>query len=103
MLYLSRFITRNKADYYQHLQDVRDTGNWENWVIYMLEAVAETSATTFEIVTGIRQQMADVNTCRRIWMSADKPLRSISTPWRSGALWKSTGLGRITTSSTSPW
>lgn len=60
VLYLSRFITRDKADYYQHLQDVRDTGNWENWVIYMLEAVAETSATTFEIVTRIRQQMADV-------------------------------------------
>ena len=60
VLYLSRFITRNKADYYRHLQAVRDTGDWEAWVIYMLEAVAETSATTVEIVTGIRQQMADV-------------------------------------------
>lgn len=60
VLYLSRFITRNKADYYRHLQDVRDTGEWESWVIYMLGAVAETSATTVEIVTGIRQQMADV-------------------------------------------
>lgn len=60
VLYLSRFITRNKADYYRHLQAVRDTGDWEPWVIYMLEAVAETSATTVEIVTGIRQQMADV-------------------------------------------
>ena len=60
VLYLSRFITRNKAGYYQHLQEVRDTGNWENWVIYMLEAVAETSATTVEIVSGIRQQMAEV-------------------------------------------
>ena len=60
VLYLSRFITRNKADYYRHLQAVRDTGDWESWVIYMLEAVAETSATTVEIVTGIRQQMADV-------------------------------------------
>ncbi len=39
---------------------MRDTGEWEPWVIYMLEAVAETSATTVEIVTGIRQQMADV-------------------------------------------
>jgi Fic family protein len=60
VLYLSRFIIRNKADYYRHLQAVRDTGDWEAWVIYMLEAVAETSATTVEIVTGIRQQMADV-------------------------------------------
>jgi Fic family protein len=60
VLYLSRFITRNKGDYYRHLQAVRDTGDWEPWIIYMLEAVAETSATTVEIVTGIRQQMTDV-------------------------------------------
>lgn len=60
VLYLSRFITRNKADYYRHLQAVRDTGAWEDWVVYMLEAVAETSATTVEIVAGIRDQMANV-------------------------------------------
>jgi Fic family protein len=60
VLYLSRFITRNKADYYRHLQAVRDEGAWEDWVVYMLEAVAETSATTVEIVSGIRDQMADV-------------------------------------------
>lgn len=60
VLYLSRFITRNKTDYYRHLQAVRDTGDWEPWVIYMLEAVADTSATTVEIVTGIRQQMSVV-------------------------------------------
>jgi Fic family protein len=60
VLYLSRFITRNKADYYRHLQAVRDDGAWEDWVVYMLDAVAETSATTVEIVTGIRDQMAAV-------------------------------------------
>jgi len=46
VLYLPRFITRDKADYYRHLQAVRDTGDWAASVIYMLEAVAETSATT---------------------------------------------------------
>jgi Fic family protein len=60
VLYLSRFITRNKADYYRHLQVVRDNGDWEAWVIFMLKAVEETSATTVEILAGIRQQMADV-------------------------------------------
>jgi Fic family protein len=60
VLYLSRFITHNKADYYRHLQAVRDTGAWEDWVVYMLEAVAATSATTVEIVSGVRDQMADV-------------------------------------------
>jgi len=60
VLYLSRFITRNKADYYRHLQAVRDDGTWEDWVVYMLDAVAETSATTVEIVAGIRDQIADM-------------------------------------------
>ena len=58
VLYLSRSITRNKADYYRNLQAVRDHGAWEDWVVYMLDAVAETSRTTIDIVAGIREQMA---------------------------------------------
>lgn len=30
---------------------------WEDWVIHMLEGVAETAATTLRIVEGIRDQM----------------------------------------------
>lgn len=64
ILYLSRHITRHKADYYRLLQAVRDTNGsaeaWEGWVLYMLQAVAETSATTLHLVEGIRSQMADV-------------------------------------------
>ena len=60
VLYLSRHITRTKADYYRLLQSVRDTGAWEPWVLYMLTAVAETAQTTLGLVEGIRAQMADV-------------------------------------------
>jgi Fic family protein len=59
ILYLSRYITRNKADYYRLLQSVRETGNWEPWLIYMLTAVAETSAETIGLITGIRNLMAE--------------------------------------------
>lgn len=62
VLYLSRHVTRHKADYYRLLQAVRDSDGaqeaWEAWVIYMLEGVAETAATTLRIVEGIRDQMA---------------------------------------------
>ena len=37
ILYLSRFITTTKQDYYRLLQSVRDTGNWEEWILYILE------------------------------------------------------------------
>ena len=60
ILYLSRHITTHKGDYYRLLQAVRDNGAWEDWVVFMLEAVAETSATTVQLVDGIREQVADV-------------------------------------------
>jgi Fic family protein len=62
VLYLSRHITRNKANYYQLLQAVRDRNGsadaWEAWVIYMLEAVTSTATATLKLVEGIRDQMA---------------------------------------------
>lgn len=60
ILYLSRYITRHKAAYYQKLQAARDDGAWEDWIVYMLDAVAETSVTTINLVTGIREQMVTV-------------------------------------------
>jgi Fic family protein len=36
ILYLSRYIIRNKTAYYQQLQNVRETGDWEPWLLYML-------------------------------------------------------------------
>lgn len=57
VLYLSRYIVRHKADYYHHLQTVRDSGNWEAWVLYMLSAVEETSRQTIAQVHGIRELM----------------------------------------------
>lgn len=59
ILYLSRYITAHKADYYRYLQSVRDDGNWEPWVLYMLRAVADTSVETLRLVEGIRAMMAE--------------------------------------------
>lgn len=60
ILYLSRHITQTKADYYRLLQDVQTKNAWEEWVLYMLEAVAETALTTLKLVEGMRGQMASV-------------------------------------------
>lgn len=57
ILYLSRHITRHKSDYYRLLQAVRDDGAWEEWVIFMLDGVAETAKTTLRLVEGIGEQM----------------------------------------------
>jgi Fic family protein len=58
ILYLSRFITANKGEYYRLLQGVREHGAWVDWVIYMLRAVADTSLETLRLVDEIKVLMA---------------------------------------------
>jgi Fic family protein len=59
ILYLSRYITSTKGEYYRLLQVVRETGDWEEWLLYMLDAVADTAIETLSLVEGIRMLMAD--------------------------------------------
>jgi Fic family protein len=58
VLYLSRFIIQNKADYYRLLQAVRDANDWESWIIFMLRGVEETAVETIFLIEQIRQMMA---------------------------------------------
>lgn len=57
VLYLSRYIIRKKADYYRLLQHVRDTGQWEEWVLYMLDAIEDTSRETIALIESMRDIM----------------------------------------------
>ncbi len=59
VLYLSRYIIRNKGRYYALLQDVRDNGNWEEWIIFILRGIEETSVQTISLIEQIRSLMAD--------------------------------------------
>lgn len=61
ILYLSKFILANRNEYYRLLNDVTSNGNWVAWVLYMLQAVEETSAWTEEKIRAIRKLM-DVTT-----------------------------------------
>lgn len=59
VLYLSRYIVRTKTDYYRLLQHVRDTGDWETWILYMLEGIEQTSRQTIGIVQAIGTALLD--------------------------------------------
>ncbi|WP_086234486.1 Fic family protein [Campylobacter devanensis] len=62
ILYLSRYITRNKADYYKLIQAVRDNDgdikDWQNWVMFILKGIEVTSKETIILINGIAQLMA---------------------------------------------
>lgn len=59
VLYLSRAIIRRKSDYYRLLRAVTAEGKWEDWILYMLNAVEETAGWTTAKIHAIRKLMQD--------------------------------------------
>jgi Fic family protein len=60
ILYLSRHIVRTKSDYYRLLQAVRDQDTWEDWIVYMLRAVENSSREAVGTIESIRAALLDV-------------------------------------------
>ena len=57
VLYLSRYIIGTKVDYYRLLQKVRETGDWEEWILYMLKGVEDTALESIVLIKGIKKLM----------------------------------------------
>jgi Fic family protein len=57
ILYLSRYIIKHKVGYYRLLQKVRDTNDWENWLLYMLDGIEQTAKETLFLIGQIRELM----------------------------------------------
>jgi len=57
ILYLSRYIIKNKSDYYRLLQDVRVKNCWSEWIDFMLNAIIETSKETTILIEKIEKLM----------------------------------------------
>jgi len=78
ILYLSRYITHHKGEYYHLIQVIRDKNKdnakeWEEWIMFILKGVEETAGNTIELVKGISQLMAEYkNVLRPIFDKAYK-------------------------------
>lgn len=59
VLYLSRAIVRSKADYYRLLQSVRESGQWEEWVLYLLGVVERTATDGIATIQAIKTLLMD--------------------------------------------
>ena len=57
VLYLSRYIIQHKNDYYRLLQEVRETDEWEDWIMYMLDGVEKTANETILLTGNIKNLM----------------------------------------------
>ena len=61
ILYLSRYIIENKKAYYSGLRGITEKADWENWILYMLDAIEQTARKTREKILAIRDLMnADI-------------------------------------------
>ena len=57
VLYLSRYITQNKTDYYKVLQGVRTNNDWESLILYLLRGVEITALETINLIIDIKKLM----------------------------------------------
>jgi Fic family protein len=55
VLYLSKYIIENKNDYYRLLRNVTMRRDWESWILFMLEAIEQTSIHTRGKIISIRE------------------------------------------------
>jgi Fic family protein len=54
-IYLSEYIIKNKTEYYRNLQNVTERNEWEDYILYMLDMIEETSAKGLKRLNKITQ------------------------------------------------
>ncbi|HEY0719802.1 MAG TPA: Fic family protein [Gammaproteobacteria bacterium] len=55
VLYLSRYITSTKTQYYQLLQSTRETHDWTDWCVYIVKGVAITARSEIRLIRNLRE------------------------------------------------
>jgi len=85
--YLSEYLEKNRADYYDGLHRITEDGDWEQWILFFLRAVAEQS----RVSAGKAQSIIDLK--ERVLRQVQQITRSqyapqmtdfmFSSPWFS--------------------
>ncbi len=88
LLYLSHYLRRNRAEYYDRLMAVRLRGDWEGWLRFFLVGVSETATeatATTQAILDLRErhreligQKAGVNGMRLHDLLFDRPLVNVN-------------------------
>jgi Fic family protein len=57
VLYLSRYITTTKNQYYMLLQSTREHGDWLAWCLYVVKGIAVTARSEIRVIKELRDLM----------------------------------------------
>ncbi len=88
LLYLSHYLKRNRAEYYDRLSAIRSRGDWEGWLRFFLEGVATTAkeaTITAQRILELRerdrelaQERGGLNGGRLLDLLFDRPLVNVN-------------------------
>ena len=76
LLYLSLYFKTYRQAYYNHLQAVNKTGDWEGWIKFFLEGIIDTANQMQEAAQSIMELFSDD---RRLIESSEQSATSVST------------------------
>ena len=62
VLYLSHYFKRHRTEYYERLQAVRDTGDWEGWLAFFLRGMADVANQATQTAAAILRMREDYRT-----------------------------------------
>lgn len=60
ILYLSKYIIKNKSKYYEMFNKVRKTENFEEWIMFFLVGIEEMAKETMNIIRSIDNTMTEM-------------------------------------------
>lgn len=60
LLFISSFILKNRAEYYQRIRAVTTNGDWKGWILFILKATEEQATYTCKILRKINRSQEDV-------------------------------------------
>ncbi|MBQ0036588.1 MAG: Fic family protein [Firmicutes bacterium] len=55
ILYVSYFLKKNQIEYYDRMSEVRNSGNYEQWIFFFLEAICEASKDAITTIENINK------------------------------------------------
>lgn len=53
IIYVSYYLKKNRVEYYDRLESVRKTGNYEQWILFFLKAIKETCKDSIQTIEKI--------------------------------------------------
>ena len=65
ILSFSSYIMRNKPDYHRLLRSVRERGDWESWLAYMIQGVENTAREAIVLIEKLKALMAEMKNVLR--------------------------------------